>query len=354
MRRISTVFGACRQDAAVDAHTIAHGDGLAQVQIRVVGSRTLHEDVSLLAGVVHMIDGRKVDGCLQVAVSHRICPCVAQSRHADVRVDIDDAVQVVLVLIGTEVYVITEALFACRVHTQCGNPSQVIYIIGVGILGQVVLIEVIATLVQQSQRWLQTEVACLDVLARCGTFLRVGEVRTVDDIVVHVGESHIVVLIWYDIERIVGDIGPESRHGIVREDTARLRWIDISRHGELRAVASGSGIVAPEHTVEDRRGNGYRAGCLVVEIHISLVESIGVVHDGGVDSRHERVTPVAVHHVIVEQCIAAVLAYVDSTGGVVARGIFPRTAVHDLALADDDLVGGILHILVFHKRCRCL
>ena len=55
VRGVRTVHRACRQDAAVDAHTIAHGDGLAEVQTRVVGSRTLHEDVSLLARVVHMI-----------------------------------------------------------------------------------------------------------------------------------------------------------------------------------------------------------------------------------------------------------------------------------------------------------
>ena len=59
------------------------------------------------------------------------------------------------------------------------------------------------------------------------------------------------------------------------------------------------------------------------------------------------------HHVVIEQGVATILADIHGTGGVVARGVFPRTAVHDLALADDDLVGSILYILILHIRCRC-
>ena len=145
-------------------------------------------------------------------------------------------------------------MFASCIHTCGGDPSQVIYIICGRVLRHIVLIEVVATLVEQTQRRLQGEVARLDVCARRCRHLRVGEVRTVNDIAVFIGESHVVVLFRDVGKRVVGDIGLESCHGIVREDGSRLRGTNPSRQDELRAVV----IVAPEHAVEDSRCGGRR------------------------------------------------------------------------------------------------
>ncbi len=211
------------------------------MQSRIVRARTLHKDVCLFARIVHMIYRRKVYSSLQVAVSHWVCPCITKTRRIDIRVDIDYTVQVILILIGTQVYIIAEALFAACIHTCGGYPSQIVYIICIGILGKIILIEVIATLVEQTQRRLQGEVASLDIRARCSAYLRVGEVRSVNNIVVNVRQSYIVVPVFNIIERIVGDIGIESSHGIMREHSSRCFCTCPSRQIKLRAVV----IVAP-------------------------------------------------------------------------------------------------------------